>query len=537
MNSGWRRHLPWWIGAGLVVLVVASYAQAFALGFVNFDDPRYVYQNPTVLRGVTADGLVWAFSGFHVANWHPLTWLSHMLDVELFGTAPAGHHAVSVGLHAANTVLLFLVLLGATGRAWRSALAAALFAVHPLHVESVAWISERKDVLSTFFWLAGTLAYVAYARRPTLRRMTAVAVALALGLLSKPMVVTFPFTLLLLDFWPLGRLRTGEPASPMRGWWPLVREKLPLFALSAASCVLTVLAQAGGRAVSAEDVLPVGDRIANALWSYVAYLGQAAWPAGLAAVYPHPAFTVAGFPAWKAIAAAVVLAAVSAVVVWQRRRRPYLLFGWLWYLGTLVPVIGLVQVGLQARADRYTYVPLIGIFVAVAWLAADVAERSRVARRAIPVVAGAVVLASAAAAWVQTGYWRDSFSLFGHALQVTHDNSLALRNLGAAYHDARRDDLAVAALEESVRLMPLDAHAWMDLALSHSNLGQHERAAECFQKALRMKPDDAFIWFNLGVSYAMQGRWDEAAQTLARLQQLSPELAQRFSDRILRRVP
>ena len=531
ISVGGRR--PWVVAALLAAAVTAVYWHVGTLGFVNFDDPRYVTQNTHVQRGLTLDGLVWAFSTFQVGNWHPLTWLSHMLDVELFGLDPGRHHVVNVVLHAVDTALLFAVLHVGTRRLWRSAFVAALFAVHPLHVESVAWISERKDVLSTLFWLLGTLAYIRYTRRPGAARMLVVALAMGLGLLSKPMLVTFPLTLLLLDVWPLARISPARLLT--RDVLGLMGEKGPLLALSAASCVVTIMAQSRGGAVTSTGVLSLGDRLGNALVSYVVYLAKTFWPTRLAAVYPHPALGPGGLPTWQPLAALVVLTAISAAVLWQRGRRPYLAVGWAWYLVTLFPVVGVMQVGLQAMADRYTYVPLIGIFTAVTWLAADVAAPWRYGRRALGAVAGFLLAASGAVAQRQVEHWRDSFALFGHALEVVPDNWLALRNLGAAHQDARQYASAISSLEASLRLMPHDGQVWMNLALSYSSVGRHEEAIPCFDRALRMRPDDPIVWYNDAVAAAMRGDAERLGRAAERLSQLDPVLAGRLTDVLRRR--
>jgi Flp pilus assembly protein TadD len=339
----------------LAVAVLALFWPALGNDFVNYDDDLYVTRNPRVQQGLTSAGVRWAFTTDAAGNWHPLTWLSHQLDWELWGPSPRGHHATSVALHVVNTLLVFWLLDAMTGAPWRSALVAAVFGVHPLHVESVAWVAERKDVLSTCLWLLTTLAYVAWTRRRGTGRYLAVVGGLALGLMAKPMLVTLPFTLLLLDWWPLGRLRKQTDVRP------LVLEKLPLFALVAASSVVTWIVQSAAGVMAP---LPLATRVGHAAITYVAYLGKMVWPLHLSAIYPHPARA----PLEAVVPSALLLALVTAVAVWQRRKRPYLLVGWLWYLGTLVPVIGLVQVGASAMADRFTYVPLLGIFVALAWL-------------------------------------------------------------------------------------------------------------------------------------------------------------------------
>lgn len=523
----------WLVAGALAAAVAAVYWQVGSFGFVNFDDPRYLTQNEPVKAGLTWAGARWAFTTFHLANWHPVTWLSHMLDVELFGLRPGPHHAVNAALHAANAALLFLLLRAATGRALPSALAAALFALHPLHVESVAWVSERKDVLSTLLWLLTFLAYGRYARQPSRSRMLWVLLCCALGLMAKPMLVTLPFTLLLADLWPLGRLSFAAPD------WPRARsllvEKVPLFALSALSAAVAYTAQSRGGAIPAGQALPFGARAANAVVSAAGYLAQAAWPADLAAIYPHPGLSPDGLSPWRVAAAALALCLLTGAAWWQRRARPWLAVGWAFYLGTLVPVLGLVQVGFQGHADRYTYVPLIGVFVALSFLAADLLG-TRAPRAALAVLCA---LWLAALSWTSAGQaavWRDSLTLFQHAVAVTRDNGPALRNLGVAWQELRRPDLAAEALERSVALSPLDAHAWMDLGVSWISLGRVAEAQGAFEKASRMRPGDPVVWYNLALCFAVQGRLEEARRAHARLTALDPGLGDQLA-RKLARVP
>src|SRR6478672_11209915 len=404
---------------GLAVVTFGIYAQLIGHRFITFDDPTYIQENPMVNRGVTLAGLGWAFTTFYAGNWHPLAWVAHMIDSQLFGMIAGGHLLVNALIHAANTLLVFWLLLRTTHARWSSALVAALFALHPLHVESVAWASERKDTLSTFFGLLSLIAYVRYAEAPSIRRYAWVAVMLALGLLAKSMLVTWPFVMLLLDYWPLDRMRglrsdvggqipnvNGEPASRSLssrrsfmqrlvggGGWSVVRglvvEKLPLFALVAASAVLTFLAQSHGGGVRTFTEAAVTLRLSNALVSYAKYLLLAFWPNDLAVFYPFPK---AGIPAWQIIGAALLLIGITAFCFFQRKLRPYLIVGWLWFLGTLVPVIGLVQVGAQSMADRYFYVPSIGLFVAVVFGLADIAETRRIAPWLSAAIANVVLL-------------------------------------------------------------------------------------------------------------------------------------------------
>jgi hypothetical protein len=445
------------IGLGLLAAIGVVYWPVRHFEFINFDDDVYVWANPEVQNGLTLRGLAWAFTTGHAGNWHPLTWLSHMLDCQLFGVNAGAHHLVNVLFHAANTLLLFGVLKRMTGARWRSALVAALFALHPLHVESVAWVAERKDVLSTCFWLLTLWAYVRYVQKPeihystaALRPLTSWNYWLALvffvcGLMSKPMVVTLPLVLLLLDYWPLNRVAgcklPAASSDPERSTLlALVWEKVPFLALAGVSCGLTLWVQQRGGAVASVESLPLGLRTGNAVVAYVRYLGHAFWPGGLAVFYPYQAWSLP-----TVVGAGVLLAGVTGVVVWRGRSERHLLVGWLWYLATLIPVIGLVQVGGQSLADRYTYVPLIGMFVLVAWGMPRSLTQPRLGKLAMIAAASAVLCACAVLSWVQVHHWRDSETLFRYALKVTTGSAQAHNNLGVAL--AAQGKLAEAVAE------------------------------------------------------------------------------------------
>jgi Flp pilus assembly protein TadD len=504
-------------------VVFAVYAQVGGHGFVNLDDQQYVYENPLVLRGLTWDGFAWAF-GFRASNWHPLTWLSHMTDVELFGLDAGRHHLVNVVIHSLNTALVFLWLRQMTGASWRSAVVAGFFGLHPLHVESVAWISERKDVLYTLFWLLGSMVWVEWTRRGGTWRYGLVLVLFALGLASKPMAVTFPFALLLLDGWPLGRASAvhapGETSG--RSFGALVREKAPLFALSVASVILTWLAQRGTAAVRLESI-SFGARLANGVVAYVAYLRDAVWPTGLGPFYPHPSIASTGHPAWLVAACSVGLAAVTFMALRERIGRPFLLWGWLWYLGLLVPVIGLVQVGVQSRADRYTYLPLLGIFVALSWQGAVLAGTSPARRAIAGAIAGVALLACGVATHAQVRHWRGSDALWMRALAVTEGNWQAWRGLGDALAEEGRVGDAIAAHERALRIRPGDAEAWNSLGADLGRQGDPERAIPLFQHALRLDPRLADAWYNLGTAQGNLGRHGDAEASLVRAVELRPD--------------
>jgi len=528
--------LPALVHLGLSLLVLAVYRQAGGHSFINFDDQFYVYRNPLVLRGLTWDGFSWAFTTFHASNWHPLTWLSHMLDAELFGPSPGWHHRMGMLYHLANTNLLFWVLWRMTGGLWESAVVAALFGVHPLHVESVAWASERKDVLSTLFFLLALGAYLRYVRKPGVFRYLSVGALFGFSLLSKPMLVTFPFVLLLLDYWPLGRMGApgGSPGAGERFRipWPLFREKLPFLAMSIASCAVTVAAQGAGHAINPLWRVPLESRLFNAAVSYGAYLWKTVWPSSLAVLYPLPETMGMGLRTlgWKAAASLLLVGGISFLAARQFRRRPYLLTGWLWYLGTLVPVIGLVQVGDQAMADRYTYVPLIGVFLAVTWAAFEFAGTRRHGRAALAAAVPAVVLSLAAAAWVQAGYWRDNVTLYTRSLAVTERNWRLWNNLGLAHLDLGRDEEALASLRKAVSIRPDLAGIWINIGWVHVKNGQYEEGISFYREALRIKPDYAEAWYDLGIGYEKSGRFPQAIEAYREATRLDPRYADAWNN-------
>ena len=499
----------WPFLALLAAVTCAAFAGVLRNGWVSFDDPRYVYENLHVIRGLRLDGLSWFLVHPHGENWHPLTSWSHLLDVQLFGLAPAGHHAVSVLLHALNAVLLVIVLHRMTGAWWRSLLVGALFALHPLRVESVAWVSERKDVLSGLFFLLTLEAYRRWTVRPGRARYAALVAAFALGLMSKPMLVTLPFVLVLLDVWPLGRLRglprnpaTRAPVRPLPG---LVAEKWPLFALSVLSAVVTFFVQRQGGAVVSVERLTLVHRIFNALVSYWRYVEKTLWPHDLAVIYPFGH----GSESLAAAVAAAGLLAVTAVFLRQARRRPYLVVGWLWYLGMLVPVIGLIQVGSQAFADRYTYLPTIGLLVVPVWFVGELVASSR-AGRVVATSASALALTGLAlAAMRQVPFWKDTRTLFEHALAVTGDNPVAHEKLGEALLQEGKIQLAVERLEKALSLQPTFPDAHINLGIALGLLGRYEEAVAHFRSGLASH-ETAEAHHNLAFTLAKMGRLDEA---------------------------
>ena len=476
-----RAPADFWIASLVGIGVLAAFGRIRGHQFILYDDPEYVVENLHVRAGLGLEGVRWAFTTGHSANWHPLTWLSHMLDCQLFGLNPGLHHLTSLLLHAANSVLLFWVLKRMTGARWPSAFAAALFALHPLHVESVAWVAERKDVLSTLFWLLALWAYARYAERPGGGRYGLSLALFLLGLMAKPMLVTLPFVLLLLDYWPLGRI-----LGPARSTFvSLLVEKVPFLVLSAASSVVTFLVQRKWGAVASVAEIPWVDRLANAVVAYAAYLRKTIWPSDLAFFYPLPHER----PLGQVALAALVMIGLSALVLRGSRRHPYLATGWGWYVVTLVPVIGLVQVGDQAMADRYTYVPSIGLFVIAAWGGAEVLGRRRLHSRALASLAAGLSLACGLATWFQAGTWKNSLTLFEHALRVTENNYLAHAGLGLALAESGRLDEAIAHYGEALRVNPFYSPAEASLGLALAQKGRVAEAIVHYRAALRLRPN------------------------------------------------
>ncbi len=500
------------ISAGLIIATCVAYWPVHQAEFINFDDPTYVTNNPRVFQGLSWAGITWAFRAVYGSNWHPLTWLSHMLDCQIFGADAEGPHLVNVALHALNAALVFLALRKMTDADWRSAFVAGLFALHPLHVESVAWISERKDVLSTFFGLLSLLAYAHYTKASGQRGYYLLSMVLyLLSLLSKPMLVTLPFVLLLLDFWPLRRLRIAwlkmpnMVSTPARTW-SIIWEKLPFFALSAASSIATFLAQRQGGAVVTIKAVPLLYRCANAVISYATYLAKMFCPTDLTVFYPFSR----ELDLEQAGLCLLILLVVTAFALVSVRRAPYLLVGWLWYLGTLVPVIGLVQVGTQAFADRYTYVPLLGIFIALTWGMADLAGRWRLPRLALPAGAVALLAACFYATRHELVYWQDSITLFTRALELTKDNALAEHNLAHALSTKGHQTEALPHFDNALRLWPGYTTAMLNRGNALNLLGRLDEAIDQYREAIRLKPDYEQAYYYLGNALALQFKFDEA---------------------------
>ena len=518
--------------AGLILLATFGvYWQVGDHEFISYDDQKYVTENSHVQSGLTLAGLKWAFTKGHAANWHPLTWLSHMVDCELFGLDAGAHHMVNVLFHLANTALLFWVLFRMTGGLWRSAFVAALFALHPLHVESVAWVAERKDVLSTFFWILTMWAYLRYTERKCAGRYLLVVLVFALGLMAKPMLVTLPFVLLLLDYWPLARLEFSPPISKVKSnIFALILEKLPLFVLAGCASVVTFFVQKSGDAVVAAKHLPTYLRIGNAIVSYVEYLGKMVWPGKLAVLYPLPWDSLA---VWHIAGAMGLLVCITGLVIGLRNRK-WLTMGWLWYLGTLVPVIGLVQVGSQAMADRYTYVPLIGIFIMIAWGANEFVPKWRRRNLLFGVLAIVILCSLSVRTWFQLGYWRDSVTLYKRSISVTKNNYQILYNLAGVFSKLGETQESVKTYNKYMQIKPSDPDGHFYLAIQLGKLDQADKAIVHLQEAIRIIEfnKDVRSWsfhpdayYNLGFLLGRQGQEDEAIRYYKKAIQLDGDYA------------
>ncbi len=517
---------PWFVGTICLFLALSVwivFGQTRHHQFVNFDDNAIVYENPEVSQGLSLHAVAWAFTHTVVGNWNPLTILSHQLDCQLYGLHPVGHHLTNVFLHGLTAILLFLVLQNMTGALWRSALVAAIFAIHPLRVESVAWVAERKDVLSGLFFMLTLWAYGGYVEKFKIQNSKfkvyygLALLFFALGLMAKPMLVTLPFVLLLLDYWPLRRMDTA-PANRITA---LIYEKIPFLVLSVADCLVTVLAQ--GKAADTIAHLSLGSRLGNALESYAAYLGQMFFPVGLAAYYPHPGKDLL---VWKVVLSAFILLTVSAGVVAWRRKYPVLLIGWLWYLGMLVPAIGLVQVGSMARADRYTYLPQIGLYVMVVWGLAECCARWRWRNAILGPLAAAVLAVLMMGASIQTSYWQDSVTLWTRTLACTSKNLPAHNNLGNAFLTKRLLAQAGDQFAAALKINPDFAPACNNFGLVLARQGKLDEAIPYYQRALRLNPDDPETYFNLANSLADQGKIPEAIAQFERAIQLRPDYAE-----------
>lgn len=501
------------LGLLLVVITLALYNPVARHPFVNYDDDRYVTDNPHVRAGLHWETVKWAFRSYDEANWHPLTWISHAVDCQVFGLNPAGHHYVNLLLHACNAVLLFLVLWWATGAVGRSWWVATLFAIHPVNVETVAWVAERKNILSMFFFLLALAAYQHYVKKPSWMRYSAVVAAFACGLMAKPMIIPLPFVLLLWDYWPLQRSKK---------LLNLITEKVPLFVLCATDAVITVRAQRLGNAMRSVVQYPSFVRLENAALAYVRYVGKAVWPANLVPMYPYPRHS---FTAWQTIGAVLFLVAMSGIAIAARRRR-YWFVGWFWFVGTLVPMIGLVQVGNQAMADRYGYLPFIGLFVMATWGVAEAAEACAIARTRLLVAASICILALTVVTHRQLGFWKANVTLWSHAVEVTPPNFIAEDNLGGALLEAGRIDEAIPHFRKAAAIEPSDPMSRLNLAADMERNGDFKSASDQFAAVIQATNDvrlQAKAFTDLGYCYRRLGNSRVSAQSFQAAIQLRPE--------------
>lgn len=518
------QHQAFFICFFLIIITLAIYWPVRSHDFVYLDDYSYVFENFHVQDGITLDSVAWAFTTVHSANWHPLTWLSHILDCQLFGLNPGRHHLTNLFFHISNTLLLFFIFRKMTGRQWESAFIAALFAVHPLHVESVAWISERKDVLSTFFFMLTVWYYIGYAKNQAICRYLLVLLVFSLGLMSKPMLVTLPFVLLLLDFWPLNRfgfqkLSCSDSTQKKETVLHLIGEKIPLFVLAVLSSCITFYAQKHGEAVIPLVDVSLKSRIMVALVAYAGYIEKMVYPVKLAVFYPYPKIIP-----WFALAgAALLLFFLSFLSIIFIKKRPYFIVGWLWYLGTLVPVIGLIQVGSQSMADRYTYIPLIGLFIIPTWGMPELLAKWRYGKKFLAVFAVILIALSVIKTYQQVGYWKNNFTLFGHAIEVTSDNALSHNLIGNALIREGRTEEAIRHYEQAVKIIPEYAEAHVNLGCALNKQGRSDEAIDQYIQALKIKPEYAEAEANFGNALSHQDHTDEAIKHYLKALSVKPD--------------
>ncbi|MGD0209444.1 MAG: tetratricopeptide repeat protein [Desulfomonilia bacterium] len=521
----------------IIVSILLVYAQVGSHDFINFDDQLYVTDNPIVKAGITWNGITWAFSFSDRTYWHPLTWFSHMVDCELFGLNPGKHHLVNVFLHIINSILLFLVFMMMTGTLWRSAFVAFLFALHPINVDSVAWIAERKNLLSTLFCMLTIMAYIYYSRRPSFYKYILILFVFMLGLLSKPMLISIPFVLLLLDFWPLKRINfdslltrehisigvSNERRAQRTQALKLIIEKIPLLILSLVIICTSIISFQHHSDVISSNLISIKLRMANALVSYVTYIGKLIWPRNLTIYYPFPA----GLPLWEVVGASVFLCVATILAGLYAKKFPYLIVGWLWYLGTLVPVSGLIQVGLwPAMAERWVYIPAIGLFMLVAWLIPDLVSEFRFKNLALSTLAIMVICILMILTWKQTGYWKNDFTLFSHALQVNERNSVAYSNLGDYYISINKPGEAIEYYDKSVEINPYDPLVQNNFAIALLKEGRYEESIKYFKKAILSYPRDPQLYSGLGSAFAHQNRNTEAIEYFSKSLDIDPSNAE-----------
>lgn len=501
----------------LCIMTFFAYMPVINHDFINLDDPFYVYANKYVNKGFTTEGFKWAFFSFHVSNWHPITWLSHMLDCQLYGLDPNMHHITNLVLHILNTILLFFIFFRATNYIWKSAFIAAFFALHPMHVESVAWISERKDVLSTFFMLLTFLFYIEYIRSQNKPKYWAAVFCFALGLMSKPMIVTLPFLLLVFDFWPLGRVNFSWTNMNIICLAKLFFEKIPFFLLTFFSCLITIIAQKG--AIGSIASYPLSHRLCNSIISYLEYIRKLLNPVNLAIFYPYPEKNE-----WTLFFISLsVLLTISLTAVFNAKKHPYFLSGWLWYIGTLVPVIGLVQVGNQSMADRYTYIPYIGLFVIIVFGLYRFSEQAINNKRIVHIVFIFILVFFIFVTRFQVRLWDNSVSILGHTIKVTNDNFEANINLGGALMDKKKYPEAIRCFSEAIRIKPESRVAHSDIGVAFMMMNQYDKAIQSFMKAIELKADLESAYYNIGYIYFRQGRFTDSIKYFHKTTQLNPE--------------
>jgi len=518
----------------LMVATFCIYSQVQDHEFINFDDDLYITNNLNVKAGLTSESVKWAFTTSHPPYWHPVTWLSHILDYQLYGLHPKGHYLTNLFLHIASALILFIVLLRMTGTLWQSAFVAALFALHPLNVESVAWIAERKNVLSTLFWLITMWAYIYYTEKPTVKRYGLVFLFFTLGLMSKPMLVTLPFVLLLLDYWPLRRFQFGQErgrneileknTAKRSEVFRLVLEKIPLFLLTIGSSIVTF--RCAWCALDPLELFPLQVRLTNAMVSYLEYLGKMIWPSGLSILYAHPGYTLA---AWKGILSGMALVGITIISIRLIRKAPYFAVGWFWYLGTLVPVIGMVQVGVQAMADRYTYIPLIGIFIIVAWGVPELMSKWRYKEKVLSISVGIIIPILLITTWWQVSHWKNSITIFKHAIRVTDKKypNLALihNNLGIALFADGKNEEAISHFKMAIKLKPNHTNAHYNLGNALFSMNETEEAISHYKMAIKLKPNYTNAHYNLGYALLQKGEMKEAVHHFRETLKLRPDFA------------
>ncbi len=517
----------WFIYLALTVITFAIFWQVRSFDFVNYDDPDYVSNNPHVKNGLSPSNIIWAFTSIHSHNWHPLTSLSHMLDCHLFGPNPHRHHLINLLFHILNTLLLFAVLRQITAAFWQSAFVAAVFAIHPLHVESVVWISERKDVLSTLFWLLTIAAYFHYVKKPAISRYILTLVLFTLGLMAKPMLVTLPFVLLLLDYWPINRFDLMTLSQPFQraAFYRLLSEKIPFFALSIISSIITFLVQQHSGTVV--TIYPLKIRLFNVIVSYVQYIDKMFLPTGLAVFYPYD---VKKLSVGSIAPAAAILLVISILVIRYASKYRYLLVGWLWYLGTLVPVIGFVQVGSRALADRYSYVPLTGLLIIVAWAANDLLDKWKYKKIALGLSASAVILVLSVCSWFQTSCWQNSETLFTHATRATSENYMAHNNLGVIFMEQNKLTEAIEQFHLAIHADPDYVRAHYNLGSAYGKMGRPNDEVQAYKNAIKLKPDLFEAYYALGTAYGKLGRFDEQIESLKKAIKIKPDYAKAHFD-------